>query len=179
MIHDNNITAAGFDHFRDVTLYLKATKKEITFDNGFDCRSFTKEHSRLLAGLNLRSLRFAFDNKSADGHVQRAVELCLKNGIPASAIMVYVLFNYKDDLADAIYRATEVAKLGVRPYAMQYIPLDAMDRYSHYYGEWDQALCEDFSFYINKTRNSTLLPFNQWRKHFHQNKRAMPCESEI
>ncbi len=163
MIHDNNITAAPMDHYQAVMFHLMRLGKEVIFDNGFDCRLFTQDHCEALAKTNVGSVRFAFDTMAQDGHAQRAVELCLKNGISASKIMVYVLYNYKDDLEEASYRAREIARLGARPYAMEYMPLTATSMRGYYHGAWTKDLCIDFARYINHARMVSVMDFEEWR----------------
>jgi hypothetical protein len=163
MVHDNNITAMLFEHFEEVLSFLASTRKLVTFDNGFDCRLFTERHCRLVAKLNIQSVRFAFDSVRQDGHIQKALEMCLNHGIPASKIIVFILFNHNDTLEDAEYRAREVAKLGVRPYAMEFMPLDATELFSYYYGEWNQELCKDFAVFINHARIVSAFSFDKWR----------------
>ncbi len=163
MVHDNNITATPMKHYQSVMLHLMRLGKEVIFDNGFDCRLFTQEHCTALARVNIGSVRFAFDSMAQDGYVQRAIELCIKNGISASKIMAYVLYNYNDDLNDATYRAREIAKLGARPYAMEYMPLTAASIRGYYHGSWTKDLCKDFAHYINHARMVSVMDFEEWR----------------
>jgi len=162
MIHDNNITAAPMDHYQSVMFHLMRLGKEVTFDNGFDCRLFTEEHCKALAKINVGSVRFAFDTMAQDGLVQKSVALCLKHGISPSKIMVYVLYNYKDDLEEASYRAREIACLGARPYAMEYMPLTATSMRGYYHGAWTKDLCIDFARYINHDRMVSVMGFEEW-----------------
>lgn len=163
MIHDNNLTAVDFNHYEKVMNYLASIKKSVTFDNGLDCRKFNEKHCRLLTNVNLKSLRFAFDNMNQDGYIQKAIKLCLKYGLPAQKILVYVLFNYKDTLKEALYRAREIARLGVRPYAMQYIPLDITKRSDYFYGEWNKNLSKDFVLFVNECHLAAVMDFKEWQ----------------
>jgi len=163
MVHDNNITAAGFNHFKEVMDFLAAIKKPVTFDNGFDCRKFTELHCRLLSKIKINSIRFAFDSMAQEGYIQRAILMCGKHGIKASKIMVYVLFNYKDTIENALYRAREIAKLGAKPYAMQYVPLDSLTFSKHYNKYWNKELCEEFFYFINILGFANAMPFEEWR----------------
>ena len=163
MIHDNNITAADFEHYKEVVTYLATINKQVTFDNGFDCRLFTRKHCDLLSRVKMKTVRFAFDTMKHDGYVQKAIEMCVKTGIQASSIVVYVLFNYRDSLEDALYRAKEVAKLGAQPFAMRYTPLDAIEPNLYFYGSWNAELCADFSFFVNVLRFANLMTFEEWR----------------
>ncbi|MFC1828047.1 hypothetical protein ACFL0O_00360 [Thermodesulfobacteriota bacterium] len=164
MIHDNNITTANFEHFKKVMLYLSYLNKPVLFDNGFDCRRFNKNHCRYLKKINIRQVRFAFDSMHQDGYLQQSLEICIKMGIPASKILVYVLFNYHDTFEDALYRIKEIAKFGATPYAMEYVPLDADElSSSHYFGDWNRKLCKDFAYFINAAKLSNVMSFKQWK----------------
>jgi hypothetical protein len=164
MIHDNNIISAGLEHYTDVLTYLRKIEKPVTFDNGFDCRLFNEDHCKYLSKINLRTIRFAFDSMDQNGAIQRAVKLCIKHGIPKSKILVFILYNFRDTLDDALYRAEQVSKLGARPYAMRYIPLNAIDRDSSFSKGWDKSLCDDFFEYVNLARLSGAVDFQIWRK---------------
>jgi len=101
--------------------------KNIDFNQGLDCRLFTKSLSNELKGLPIRPLRFAFDNMHEDGHIQRSIELAQNSGF--NDIRVYVLYNsgMKDDTPQNFYyRIKEVNKLGAASYPMRFMPLDAL-----------------------------------------------------
>lgn len=163
MVHDNNITATDDSHYADVMGYLAKLQRQVTFDNGFDCRLFNEIHCKYLSKLNLRTIRFAFDNSSQEEHIRRAIRLCNKYGIASSKIMVYVLYNYNDSLEDALYRASEIARLGARPYAMRYIPLNAEDKESFLSQGWDKELCHDLFEFVNVCRLTNAMSFQEWR----------------
>lgn len=164
MVHDNNLTATDFSHFKEVMSHLDKLNKPVTFDNGFDCRLFKASHAELLSKLNLESIRFAFDSISQDRHIQKAINLCKFYKIPPEKIMVYILFNYNDSPEESFYRAKEIAKLGVRPYAMQYTPLNATKSFSHYHEKWNKHLCIKFSYLVNETTLIKNLEYADWIK---------------
>lgn len=150
MIHDNNLITGSYEHFKDVTTFVTENKLITTFDNGFDCRKFTEEHLKHIINIKFDrgGLRFAFDNMSEDEHIQRTIKMCLNAGIGKSKIMVFLLYNYKDDFEEAMYRAEEIKKLGVRPYPQQYRPLDDTELKNNYISKhWDKKLLRDFRFY--------------------------------
>ena len=149
-IYDNNLTTAKFEHFKKVMNKLNELGKKVCFDNGFDCRYLTKDHAELIGKLRLkrRGVRLAFDNMNQDGKIQKAVKILKNNGVAKSKIMVYVLFNFKDDLEEALYRANEVRRLDVRVYPQRYVPLDWTEPQSHYISEnWEKEMVREFRFY--------------------------------
>ena len=151
MVHDNNLTAGDINHFKSVMKYLTNNKFSVVFDNGFDCRFFNDTHLECIKNIKFErgGLRFAFDNMNQDVKIQKAITKCIKNGgIAANKIMVYVLFNFNDTFDEAFYRASEIRKLGARPYPQQYRPLDDMVyRNSHISKHWNKKLLQDFRFY--------------------------------
>jgi hypothetical protein len=150
MLYDNNMTTGDMSHFKTVTEFLVANKLLTEFDNGFDCRFFNEEHLQAIKNIKFDrgGLRFAFDNMSQDKYIQKAISMCLDAGIGKSKILAYVLFNFNDTFEEAMYRATELRRLGVRPYPQQYRPLDDMVLHSsHISNKWNKKLVRDFRFY--------------------------------
>ena len=150
MIHDNNLITGNYNHFVDVINYIKKHQLITSFDNGFDCRKFNKEHLENIKDIKFErnGLRFAFDNMSEDIHIQRTIKMCLDASIPKSKLMIYVLFNFEDTFDEAMYRMEEIKKLGVRPYPQQFRPLNDIDLKNTHIGKhWDKTLLRDFRFY--------------------------------
>lgn len=165
VIHDNNILAHGDDHLLDVLHFFKEKKLKFMFDNGFDCRLFKKNHARMLKNSTITETRFAFDTMEQDGHLQNAISYCKEVGIPASKIKVYVLYNFNDDLEEALYRVKEVHRLGARPYAMRYRPLKWMDPDRIYISEkWDLQNVYDFSNYVNRYFIMKYWSYEEWKE---------------
>ncbi len=150
-IHDNNIIALGDEHFSSVIRHMKDLNCKYIFDNGFDCRLFNEHHANLLKDSRISEIRFAFDSKNQDGHIQRAIRHCIDSGIRPSKIKVFILYNYKDDLEDALYRATEVANLGAQPWAMRYKPLKWLNPGRIYVSpKWSKEDVVVFNHYVNR-----------------------------
>jgi len=137
MISDNNLSAVTFEHITEVINFVVKSKKKVLFDNGFDCKYITEEMAEQLARVKyVRSgMRLAFDRIEEDGIFQKAVKMLKKAGIPANAIMAYVLFNFTDRPQDADYRTRECANLGIRPYPQYYRPLDTLDKSTQWIGK--------------------------------------------
>jgi hypothetical protein len=151
MIHDNNILAHGDEHFSAVMAHLAEKKIRHIFDNGFDCRLFERHHAHMIAKTSFKEVRFAFDTMEEDGHLQNAIRLCVEEGIAPHKIKVFVLYNFKDELNDALYRAMEVSKLGATPWAMRYTPLIWGNDSRKYVGDgWERLELTLFNRYVNK-----------------------------
>lgn len=151
VIHDNNILAHGDDHFSAVMKHFERTRLRYLFDNGFDCRLFEKHHARMVAATKCKQVRFAFDTMEEDGYAQNAIRMCIDEGIKPRGITVFILYNFNDDLDDAMYRAREIHKLGARPWAMQFTPLKWGNDTSRYLSrKWNREEARLFRLYVNK-----------------------------
>jgi hypothetical protein len=157
---DNNLTAFGMDHFRNVMEFLIAKKLRTFFNNGFDVRFLTDEHLDLLARVRWQAggLRLAFDDMSQDGYAQRAIKKLLGMGVFPSAFTVFCLFNFKDTFEEAMYRHREIATLGVRPYPQPYMPLDCLSKNEPYVAlgwTWKRAY-EFHQYWFHRARYSRV-----------------------
>lgn len=165
IIHDNNILKLGDEHFFDVIDYFKTNKIKYIFDNGFDCRLFEKNHANLLKKTPITEIRFAFDTIKQDGYIQNSIKHCIKAGIPPSKIKVYILYNYNDDVDDALYRAKEVHRLGAKPYAMRYKPIRWLNRKKPYISKnWDLDELKNFNTYVNRYFIMKHWSYDDWKQ---------------
>lgn len=168
MVSDNNLSATPKKHINDVLDYLYETKKKIIFDNGLDCKYITDEIAKKLARLKYTrdGMRLAFDRIEEDGIFQKAVKKLLDAGVSKHDIMVYVLFNFKDDIQEANYRMIECVKLGIRPYPQTFVPLNHTNKNYRYLNKnWTMNLIKVFRrFWLLKgiyTKNN----FFEWVHH--------------
>ena len=164
MVYDNNLTAMPKEHFKEVVDFL-AEKRLITcFHNGFDVRLLDDEKIEMLSKIRWQEngLRLAFDNMTEDGYLQDAIKKLRKLGIPKYAFMVFVLFNFKDDFNEAMYRATEVRELGVRPYPQIFKPLDALDNKIFVSEKWTADLAREFRYYWLMAKDFKKKTFSQF-----------------
>ncbi len=167
MISDNNLTGLPMSHFIEVMDFLKEHELKVVFDNGLDCRLFNEEHLEHIQGVKfLRGgLRFAFDNMSQEGHIQRTLRMCREGGIAKNKFLVYVLFNFTDTPMEAEYRMRVPIELGAESYPQRYVPLDKMSRRPSYVGKyWTAPLVSAFRFFYlmhGYNRKSTFLEYLQ------------------
>lgn len=164
IFHDNNILAHGDNHFFDVTKFLQNKKIRYMFDNGFDCRLFTKQHARLLKKTNISEIRFSFDSMEQDGYVQDAVKNCIDCGFHSKKIKVFILYNYEDDIENALYRAKEIFGLGAKAWAMRYKPLDWLYIDETFLSDsWNIEDLYYFNSYINRFGISNKYTYDEWK----------------
>lgn len=116
---------------KDISSLKDLAEKGITqidFNQGLDCRLFNEDMAKSIRHLPINPIRFAFDNHSEDGSIQKAINLAKKYGF--NDIRVYVLYNFnaKNDTPEYFYyRVNEINKLGAHSYPMRYRPLDALN----------------------------------------------------
>jgi hypothetical protein len=166
MVSDNNLSSQSVEHIADVCNFLSETKRGVVLDNGVDCKHITEETAALFAKMKfVRSgMRLAFDRIEEDGRFQKAVETLIKAGVKKSNIMAYVLFNFMDTPKEAIYRAEECVRLGIRPYPQMYAPLNktSADKDKFIGKYWTEPLTRVYRFFFLMAGYYTKSSFMEW-----------------
>lgn len=157
MISDNNLSSCSPQHFNDVCERLSFSKcaKCVVFDNGFDPKYITPDVAKQLSKINYvgYGLRTAFDRISEDGVFQHAMDNLHQADISKGTVMAYVLFNFDDTIKDAVYRADQCYRYGVKPYPQRYVPLHWQSRTKRHVGKhWTDKLAQAFSYYYTTGR---------------------------
>ncbi|MBU7045042.1 MAG: radical SAM protein [Theionarchaea archaeon] len=150
MISDNNLSAQPYDHIKEIVDFVNKHGKCVIFDNGFDCKLITPKLARLLAQLKFirHGMRLSFDRIEEDGIFQKAVKTLIDAGIPKSQIMAFVFFNFDDKPKEAIYRAQECIRLGIRPYPQKFTPLNNKVKDNVFVGKhWTLGLARAFRYF--------------------------------
>jgi hypothetical protein len=164
-VYDNNLTACPKPHVEEVCAYLVNNKIKTCFDNGFDIKHVDKESLSIISKVSIldSGFRLAFDRIEEDGLFQEKVLLCLENGISKKHILSYVLFNFTDLPCEAIYRAEECVKLGIRPYPQQYSPLNALSRDNPFISKyWTKGLAHIFRNFFLFAGMYTKMSFREY-----------------
>jgi len=147
--------------------FCRKYKLKVCIKSGFDCRLFTQEHLDMMKGIKFveRGLRFAFDNLSQEGHIQRTLTMCNKSGIGKARMMIYVLYNFEDTPLEAEYRMREVIRCGGRPYPMRYTPIFKLEKKPAYVGKyWTEKLSNEFRQFYHIPRWFMMRDFTEWLK---------------
>ena len=124
ILWDNNIL--GESHWREVVNELRDLRVEVDFNQGLDARFVTAEVASVLRGVNMPTIRLAYDFVGMGDAVHRAVRLLKKAGLTTRRyrhICCYVLYNYKDTPLDLFHRVRDLLAWGVSAYPMRYQPL--------------------------------------------------------
>lgn len=93
----------------------------VDFNQGLDARKIarTPEIAELLSRVKwIRYLRMAYDSRTMQDDVHKAVELLRGFGMPTRRLFFYVLI--RNDLEDALGRIRELKALGCQPFAQPY-----------------------------------------------------------
>ncbi|MDI6735942.1 MAG: hypothetical protein QME42_07095 [bacterium] len=120
--------------------FQKVGISQIDFNQGLDCRLFDEEKAKLISKLKINPMRFAFDDYSEDGHIQKAIQLAQQYGF--REIDVYVLYNSNfswDDPEYFYYRINEINKAGGLSYPMRYRPINSTNG-QFLSPKWDKEL---------------------------------------
>lgn len=181
MLQDNNFAAAPLEHVRSVMRYLVGSGKGVYFDGGFDCKYVTDELARYTAKLKIVDfgVRIAFD-RIEDEHVfQDAARTLIKYGVKKESMLAYVLFNFTDTPQEAHYRATEVMRLGIRPYPQRYTPLTYLSREKKFLGKhWTENLAQVWRYFWLMQGHHKKKTFEEWAVTIDETHPLNPLSSE-
>lgn len=145
--------------------------KSVDFNQALDARLFTEDIAKKLAKIRITPLRFAFDNKSEDGHVQKAIAVARNYGLMHSKrdwdakhsnSSIYTLFNFKDDPEFFYYRIREITKAGGASSPLRYIPIDSVNK--HYLSpKWTELQIQNIKTICTKmfSRIGLITPTTQ------------------
>lgn len=166
---DNNYTARPIDKMREDAEYfswlVKNTKnKTIDFNQAIDARLITPEMAKVLGGMPIVPMRFAYDGPQEKGHIQRAITLMAENG--KKQFLVYMLYNFTDEIVDAYRRIRELTFLGIElgvsvsTFPMRYQPFDVIDENREYLGKkWTVQARKNFMTALNYYSGRGLYRF--------------------
>ena len=129
----------------------KKVNRYVDFNQGLDANLLTPEKAYLLGQIALRPARIAFDHIEDRATYERAIHLCVKNGI--TELSNYMLYNsenfsgkgktYQADTPEDLYNRMRITldlketinstlpddkKVYVFSFPMRYIPLSARER---------------------------------------------------
>ncbi len=163
IICDNNLTAASKRHYDKVIDSLKGIAG-VDINQGFDARLLTKYHVERLRELDIKKVRIAWDNTKTEPYILKAIQMLIDSGFHRTNIGVYVLFNYKDTLEDALYRCETLKTLGILPNVQRYQPLDCLQKNSYISPNWNGKLLADFTRYWSKQIYLRPIPFSEYKR---------------
>jgi hypothetical protein len=143
LFYDNNwLAKTPADLESDVEEIIRLRKegnvRTVDFNQGLDCRLLTARKADIISRIHHNPLRFSWDGRQEDGHIERAIRLMGERG--SRDVRVYVLYNYLDTPRE-IYRrlhtlqeltASGVARVASFP--MRYQPILDLDPHREHTG---------------------------------------------
>ncbi len=134
ILWDNNILATR--HWRRVFQELRESGKWVDFNQGLDARLITPDVAKEIASLKIKFVRIAYDHRNMKEAVSKAISNLNKAGVRGKSIVVYTLYNYKDDPEDFRERVAELLNWGVVSYPMRYEPVTSLKKNSFVSDLW-------------------------------------------
>lgn len=166
IVCDNNPLALPRKYFDYMIDTLKPVHNVDT-NQGLDCRIINQYHVDRLCELDLKLVRFAWDNINEEKHVIDAINLCLNSGIPKSKISIYVLVGYHDTPEDALYRMQTLKNMGLgKNSPMRYQPIrgdKALIKNSYLENTWTEYEMKRFMHYWFRQSWVSKIPYSEWR----------------
>lgn len=166
IVCDNNLLACSRRHFDYVIDTLKCVP-QVDMNQGLDSHLLTEYHVDRLRELSLHCVRFAWDHTADESHVMRAIELCLRAGIPKSKIRVYVLVGWRDSPEDALYRMQTLKDMGLgKNSPMRFQPIrgeGVLLKDSYLEPTWTEYEMRRFMHYWFRQAWVSKIPYADWR----------------
>ena len=129
---DDNIMADADEFCRDCEQLSDAGVKVIW--EALDARLVTDQTAAALATVKqAKSIHFAWDGKSQDKAVPRAIETLKRNGIKPWRLMFYVLVGFNTTPEYDMHRIMTLHELGANPFVM---PFDKAQPYQRHLARW-------------------------------------------
>lgn len=118
ILNDNNLTADPY--CLDKLHEIRDRHLIVDINQGCDVRLMTPEIAKALSEVKqLRSLHYAWDLMAYEKQVIEGIKI-LKEYIPASRHMCFILVGFNTTFEEDMYRVRKLEELGVRPYVMRY-----------------------------------------------------------
>jgi len=146
---DNNVMASPFlenivsdliDLGYSKNSYTDSEQKKarvIDFNQGLDASFFTEDKMRIIAELNIKPMRIAFDRIEEKEEYVKAIEIAKKHGV--KTFSNYMLYNFMDspkDLYERLminielnekWREEKKTRVSIYSYPMRYAPIKSTD----------------------------------------------------
>lgn len=161
VICDNNLLASSSIHFTRVIDSLRPYQY-VDFNQGLEAKRLKPFHVDLLRSLKSAMIRFAFDHFRSETSVHDAIELCRSHGL--KNLSIYCLIGFSDNPGDASARLELCRSWGIRPFAMRYNPLDAIEKNTYVGDGWKEADLRKFTQYYNHLRWYEHIPFDEFER---------------
>ncbi len=168
---DNALNMASSDVLWRVR---EAITKPTNLSSGVEANTFDDRAGEILAPVPFRPWRTAFDETREERGVARTFDILEQHGVAPERVHVYVLYGHRDDLEDAIHRATWVLQRGGWPFAMRYVPLNWRGgKHDYLPPNWSREDYMNFGRWVNtlkvtglakgwKPQVERVVPYARW-----------------
>jgi hypothetical protein len=181
VVCDNNLLACSKAHFERVIDSLRPFPA-VDFNQGLEAARLTDYHLDRLGSVRVSKFRFSFDLPSDEKPVRHAIAKLVGRRVSPRRIMVYVLIGFGEGPQEALWRLREVSAMGVRPFPMRYVPLDAKRRVPAIPDGWTRDEMRKMVYYWSRLRWVEQIPYEhfvypkpQRLPLFDQAPEALPC----
>jgi hypothetical protein len=161
IVCDNNLLACSKRHFTKVIDSLRSLEG-VDFNQGLDARLLSTFHIDQLKILKTKLIRFSWDDTKDESSIRYAIERMIRAGYPKRKISIYVLIGFNDSPTDALYRLSELVKMGVIPFPMRFQELNANIRNSFVGVNWTHLELVRFMRYWSNLRITKNIPFEEF-----------------
>ncbi len=132
---DNNILATS--HWNKIFKELHKLDMEVDFNQGLDARLLTDEVAFKLSKIRIKLVRLAYDSIGIKNQLFKAISHLKKTGIKGNKIIVYCLYNYKNDSPEIfLERIKNLMEWRVVAYPMRYEPLEPSKKNTYVSENW-------------------------------------------
>lgn len=160
ILWDNNILQSPYSH--EILDELIELDKSVDFNQGLDARLITDEVAKRLSKMRLLCARLSYDHNAVRWHVKKAIEKINSYGIRRRSILVYILYNFRDNPDDFFSRMKDVLSWGAVVYPMRYEPLNALERWKFVDRNWDAERLETVEDFRRVYGYSGTFPPYRW-----------------
>lgn len=161
IICDNNLLACSQRHFNTVIDRIKGLKG-VDFNQGLDARLLTSHHIERFKELDVDFLRLSWDSANMEVTVIDAINRLRAAGFPKHKIRVYVLINFGETPAEALYRCETLKALRIFPNVQRFNPLDTLSRDSYVSKYWTNSQLKIFVNYWSRQVWYSKIPFEEY-----------------
>lgn len=148
----------------------------VDFNQGIDSRLINKENMALLAKVNIRPLRIAFDHWNLKETYEKSVRTAVGAGI--RELSNYMLFNYDDTPDELYYRLQmnvylcEELNASIYSFPMKYHPIDDPEYFDNrdYIGKhWNRKYIRAIQAILNSTKGTIGVGIDFFEEAFGRN----------
>jgi len=133
---DNNFLASPC--WENVLNEVEELDLKVDFNQGLDARLITPYIAKRISRLKIhKAVRLAYDYHEMRPYVKRAIELLKSEGISGRDILVYTLYNFRDDPQDFFNRLKDILQWGAVCYPMRFEPLRSLYKNRYIAPKWD------------------------------------------